>query len=159
MLRRTFLSGTTALLPLAVLLSCTGTTSATQFAMAKSYLDAGVGAVLAGSQTFLAGPPLPTPQTAATVTAIMEKLSAAKSAIDGTVAVTDWQAGANEVLSTMQLLSPLVAGSLGAAAPYIPLAIAVVTAFIQSLPPPVTAPPVPPAALTHKAAEYRRLGT
>lgn len=156
MLRRTLLTGIAAAAIPVLLVSCTGSTSADQFAMAKAYLDAGVGAVLAGSQAFLAGPPLPSAATAQAVIGMMASLEAAKAAIDKTSSVTDWKSGAIEALAVMQQLSPLVAPFLGLAAPYVPLAIAVVTAFTQALQPPPAAPPVPPAALTRKAAQYHR---
>ena len=54
------------------------------------------------------------------------------------------------------VLAPMVAPFLGAAAPYVPLAIAVVSAFVQSLPAPANAPATPPAALSRKAAQFRR---
>ena len=76
--------------------------------------------------------------------------------VDGTSTVNDWKAAAQEALVVVLQLNPLVGGFLGAAAPYVPIAIAVVNAFIAALPPPANAPPVPPAQLTRKAAEYRR---
>lgn len=155
MFRRTLLSGAALVLPV-WLVACAGSSGATQFAMAKAYLDAGVGAVLAGTQAFLAGPPLPSAATARAVNSMMASLEAAKTAIDRTTSVGDWKSGAVEILALMQQLSPTIAPFLGLAAPYVPLAIAVVTAFTQALQPPVTAPPVPPAALTRKAAQYRR---
>ena len=155
MYRRNLLKTAAAALPV-WLVACTGTPSADQFAMAKAYLDTGVSAVLAASQAYLAGPPVPSPQSAATIVAIMADLESVKATIDGTVSDADWKSGAIQALAAMQQLSPLVTAFLGAAAPYVPLAIAVVSAFVQYLPPPVSAPPVPPAALVRKAAQYRR---
>jgi hypothetical protein len=139
-----------------MLVDCTGTQGAVTLEQAKAYLNDGVNATLAASQAYLASTPAPSAQIAATVTALAAKLEAANTALQGVVAVVDWKAGALEALTVLQQLSPLVAPFLGAAGPLLPMAIAVVMAFVQSLPPPADAPPTPPAALSRKAAEYHR---
>ena len=145
-------SGFTALV---VSLTGCGADSATQFAQAKLYLDTAVAAVTAAGQQFLAGPPAPSAANASLVRALISGLSQAQSAIANVTVPADWKAGAMQVLAIIQQMSPLVSPFLGAAAPYIPLAVAVVMAFIESLPPPANTPATPPAALTLKAAERR----
>ena len=149
--RRALLAAAASALALA---GCTSTQTTT-LAQAKMYLDVGVTALQAAAQQYLAGPPLPSAANAALVNGIVAQMTQAKTTLDGTVAVADWQAGAEEVLQEMQQLEPLVAPYLGKAAPYVPLSIAVVQAFIASLPPPASATATPPAALTSKAAEFK----
>lgn len=154
MLRRHLLAGTAAAcLPLS-LLGCSGT-QATTLAMAQSYLDTSVNALLAAAQAYLAGPPAPPATAAAQIKAIMGQLVSAQAALDKVTVEADWKSEATKILATMNELTPTVSPYLGEAAPYLPLAIAVVQAFINSLPPPADAPPTPPAALKKKAALYR----
>lgn len=155
MFRRSVLSFA-AMIPVVALVDCTGTQGAVTLDQAKAYLTDAVGATLAAAQAYLVSTPPPTAQVAATVKDLMTKLEAAASALEGVVAVVDWKAGALEALAVLQQLSPMVAPFLGAAGPLLPVAIAVVMAFVQSLPPPADAPVVPPAALSRKAAEYHR---
>lgn len=143
--------------PLAILAGCaTGGSSAAQFDQAKAWLDAGAVAIMAAAQQYLAGPPAPPAAAAATVQQALAALQQAKTAVDALTVPADWKSGAVEVLALIQQLSPIVAPYLGGAAPYVPLAIAVVTAFVQSLPAPANAPATPPAALTRKAAQFSR---
>lgn len=141
---------------MAVLAGCSTGSSSVQFDQAKAWLDAGSVAVMAAAQQYLAGPPVPPAATAATVQQALVALQQAKTAVDALTVPADWKSGAVEVLALIQQLSPMVAPFLGAAAPYVPLAIAVVTAFVQSLPAPANAPATPPAALSRKAAQFRR---
>ena len=155
MLRRSIL-GCAALLPVAMLVDCTGTQGAVTFEQAKAYADAAIGAALAGSQQYLASTPPPSAANALVVTVLVTRLEAIKGSIDGTTTVPNWQAGAQEALAVLQQLSPMIAPFLGPAAPFLPIAIGVIEAFIAGLPLPVNAPPTPPAALSRKAAEYHR---
>lgn len=139
-----------------VALAACATSNATTLDMAKAYLDAGSAAVLVAAQQFLAGPPKPTTATAEIVTAFLADLQKVKTTLDTVTAVGGWQAAATQALADMQQLTPLVAVFLGAAAPYVPLAIAVVQAFLAGLPPPAAAPVTPPAVLKFKAAQYSK---
>ena len=151
MQRRAVLLGSAAL----ALTRCSGA-AVTTLAQAKAYFDAGAGAVLAGAQQYLAGPPKPSAADAATVKTVMAALVAAQKALDGTVIETDWRATAVGALANIQSLLPFATPFLGPAGPYLPLAIAVVQAFIDALPAPPDTPAVPPAALSRKAAEFHR---
>jgi len=155
MFRRSIL-GFTAMLPLGFLADCAGTQGAMTFAQAKAYADAAIGAALAGAQQYLASTPPPPVANATLVADLANKLQAIKTELDGTTVVPNWQAGAQEALAVLQQLSPMVAVFLGPAAPFLPVAIGVIQAFIAGLPPPADAPPTPPAALTRKAMEYHR---
>jgi len=141
----------------APLLGCSTSGSIANFNQAKAYLDAGANAIIAAGQQFLAGPPAPSAANKTLVTEGIAALQQVLAAIDAQAAPTgSWKADATQALAFIQQLSPVVSGYLGAAGQYVPLAVAVVTAFIQALPPPADTPPVPPAALTRKAAEIRR---
>lgn len=70
--------------------------------------------------------------------------------------VSTARSAALSVLGFAQQLAPLVAAFLGAAAPYVPIALVVIQAFIQALPMPAEAPVQPPAALRAQAAKLRR---
>lgn len=155
MLRRSIL-GFAALLPIGLLVDCTGTPGAVTFEQAKAYADAAIGAALAGSQQYLASIPPPSAMTASIVAGLANKLQAIKAEIDGTTTVPNWKAGAQEALAVLQQLSPMVAPFLGAAGPLLPVAIGVIEAFIAGLPTPADAPPTPPAALSRKAMEFHR---
>ena len=155
MKRRALLAG----LSLAAFVAgCASPTANAQFAQAKAYLDAGSAALLAAGQQFLIGPPPPSSAAAQAVQTAMAGLVQARTTLDAITLPADWKSGALEAVSVMQALAanPALAPYLGPAAPFIPLAIAVVTAYINALPPPVNAPPAPPPALQAKARQYRR---
>lgn len=121
----------------------------------KAYLDAGVAALDAGAQQFLAGPPMPSTANAALVWQLITALDQSKTALDGVTVPADYKAGLLQAIALIQQLSPMVAGTLGEATQYIPLVLAVAQAFIAALPPPADAPPTPPAALARKGIEYK----
>lgn len=153
--RRSLLTG----LGLAALLAgCTSPSADAQFAQAKAYLDAGTAALLAAAQQYLIGPPPPTTANAQAVRTGMAALEQARTTLDAITLPQDWKSGALEAVSVMQALAanPVLTPFLGPAAPYIPLVIAVVTAYINALPAPINAPPAPPPALQAKARQYRR---
>jgi hypothetical protein len=144
-----------AFLLLFLVVGCSTQNSLTQFEQAKAYADSGIGATLAAAQAYLNGPPAPDPMVAATVRTAMSDLVQLRQTLNGIAAPTpDWKADALQALAVMQQLNPIVAPFLGPAAPFLPLAEAVVSAFIQSLPPPQNAPVTPPAALRAKSLEY-----
>jgi hypothetical protein len=155
MQRRSMLFASAAILPLGLLARCAGTQGAVTLEQAQAYMTDASGAVLAAAQAYLASTPPPNVGTADAVRALMANLEAVRQALSGAVAVADWKAGALEGLSLLQQLSPLVMVYLGPAGPVIPVAIAVIQAFVDALPPPADAPVVPPAALHRKALEYR----
>ena len=144
-------------LTMALLLTgCGGSTSpvpVVTFDQAKAYMDVAVAAVTAAAQQYLVGPPVPTAANAVLVNTVISKLGTVKTALDQVTLATDWKSGALEAITLMQQLSPTVAPFLGGAAPYVPLALAVIQAFVMSLPPPASAPVTPPAPLAQKALE------
>lgn len=156
MYRRTLISTIPLLASGALLAGCVGTPGAVTFAQARAYMDDAVDAVLAAAQAYIVGTPRPPQASIDVVISLSTALENARTALDATTVVANWQAGAIEALAVLQQLTPLVAAFLGAAAPYVPLAIAVIEAFIQSLPPPPAAPVTPPAALAQKALQYHR---
>lgn len=142
----------------ALLAGCASPSANAQFAQAKAYLDAGTAALLAAAQQYLIGPPPPSTAAAQAVRTGVAALEQARSTLDAITLPVDWKSGALEAIAVMQALAanPVLTPFLGPAAPYIPLAIAVVTAYINALPAPVNAPPAPPPALQAKARQYRR---
>lgn len=139
-----------------VLLSgCNSQTGPAEFAMAKSYLDAAVGAVLAAAQQFLRSTPPPSTDVANKVYAIMADLQSLQATLDSQTDPTTWKEGANMAVGYLQQIVPMVAPMLGSAAPDVTVAIQVIQAFINGLPAPSNAPPTPPASLRRKAMEFR----
>ncbi len=142
-----------------LLASCGGTTTTSPgvtLDQVKAYMDAGIAALDAAAQQFLMGPPVPSAANAAVVQQLIAALDQSKAALDAVTVPTDYKAGLLQAIALIQQLSPMVASSLGEAAQYIPLVLAVAQAFIAALPPPANAPPTPPAALASKAVEYRK---
>jgi hypothetical protein len=157
--RRNALSACAMMLPLPFLVACGLTSpSATSLDMAKAYADDLANAVSAAANVYLAGPPKPTAANLALVTQLVAGLQQARTALDATTAASDAKGIALQVLAGVQQLVPMVSPFLGAAAPYVPLAIAVVQAFVQSIPPPAEAPPAPPAELHRAGMAYHQHG-
>lgn len=154
--RRTLLSAAALAMPLP-LLNCglTGNAGAVTLAQAQMYGTDLANALSAGAVIYLAGPPKPSAEDATIVNKAIADIQTAKTALANATATTSAIGVANELLNAALQLSPLVMGSLGAAGPYIPLAIAILQAFIASLPPPAVTPATPPAALHAKAMTYR----
>lgn len=155
--RRTLLSATALTLPMAMLSACglIGTPAgATNLQMAQVYADDLADAVSAAAQIYLAGPPAPDAAQAALVSGLIADLQTARRALDAATAASDARGIAKQLLTAALNLSPMITALLGPAAGYIPLAIGVVQAFIDSLPPPPAAPVTPPAALHRAALKY-----
>ena len=136
------------------LFGCSATEDPMAWTRAKAYMKDGLGAVLASAQQYVALKPPPDAKTVALVTSIVGSLQVIDSSLDGAVTAAEWRTLAAEALADVQILLPYVAVFLGPAAPFIGMAVAVVEAFVQHLPPPPDAPAVPPAALKMKAKEY-----
>jgi hypothetical protein len=111
-----------------------------------------IDAVSAAAQTYLASPV--TAANKALVTTIVADLQTAKAAITAVVNVSDARSIALEVVAFIQQIEPVVAPFLGSAAPYIPVAIAVLQAFIAGLPLPPDASTSPPVELHRMALRY-----
>jgi hypothetical protein len=138
-----------------------------QISQVKEYSQAVANAVSASAQIYLAGPPVPSAANKALVTTVVTDIQAANAAVqilDGTnLNFTTAQQTVNSLIQAIQMALniPGVQLALGAAGMYIPLALAVLEAFVNSmqgppLPPPAGTPQHPPAALTRKAAMYHR---
>ena len=155
--RRLALTGTGLAAMAIALFGCTTPGSVTSYNQAKAYLDAGSNAIIAAGQQFLTGLPAPSAANKALVEQGIAALQQVTAAIDAQAVPTgSWKADATQALAFIQQLSPVVGRFLGDASAYIPLVIAVVTSFVNALPPPTDAPVTPPAGLTRKAAEVRR---
>jgi hypothetical protein len=153
--RRKVLLGSSVFVPL-VLLGCSttpGGTPSVSLDMAKAYLDDLVNAVSAAAQAYLAGST--TNINSATVAALVADLQALNSAVQSITDVTNIKSISLQILAAVNQVVPFVAPFLGPAGPFVPLAIAVIQAFVQSLPAPPDAPPQPPAQLHAKAMTYR----
>jgi hypothetical protein len=149
MISRRYLFPLPALLLLARC-GASGSASVT-LAQAKAYADDLINALSAAAQSYLAAP---SAANKALVTSIVTDLQQAKVAIDAATAESDARGIALQIVALAQQLVPLVVPFLGPAGPYVPLAIAVIQAFIASLPPPPAAPPAPPAALHEMGLRY-----
>jgi hypothetical protein len=157
--RRTLLSAAALALPLPFLAACGLTSSgATPLAMAKVYADDLANAVSAAANIYLAGPPKPTAANAALVGQLVDGLQQARAALDATTEASDAKGIVLQVIAGVQQLVPLVTPYIGPAGAYIPLAIAVLQAFVQSIPAPPDAPPTPPASLHRAALKYHPHG-
>lgn len=152
MLRRNLLLAS-ALAP-AFLIGCASTTSPTvSLQMVQAYVSDLVNAVSAAAQAYLAGS---SESNSPLVSSIVSELQTLNTTIQGLTDPTSVKSAALEVLAAVQQIGPFIAPFLGPAGPFIPLAVAVVEAFVQSLPAPSEAPPQPPAALHRMAATYHR---
>lgn len=154
--RRTLLSAIALAAPLPFLATCGLVPTATggNLDQAKAYGADLANALSAGAAVFLAGPPVPTAEQAALVNAAVADIQAANAALAAATAQSTARGIVDQLLAAALKLSPLVMAALGAAGPYIPLAIAVLQAFAAAVPPPVEVPPVPPAALHRAALKY-----
>ena len=145
-------AGTAATL---LLTRCANKQGAIDFATVRAYADDLVDAMGGAAQSYALTKPTPSPDALALVSDVMRTLLAAKSALDGATPSSDAKTIILEVISGVQTLTPYLAMALGGAAPYVPIAIALLQAFINNLPAPPDAPPQPPAALHHAAALHR----
>jgi hypothetical protein len=153
--RRNLLTIAALAVPLPMIAACGLTASgATPLEQAKVYADDLANAVSAAATAFLAGPPKPTAATTAMVNDLVNGLQKARAVLDATTATSDAKAIAQQVIAGVQQLLPMVSVFLGPAAPYIPLAIAVVQSFINAIPAPPDAPATPPAALHRAGMAY-----
>lgn len=155
--RRLFLTSTAVLVPSAWLAACSGTPAQQQvtFDKAKSFFDTGALAVLAAAQTYLASVPPPVAATAAIVQQGVATLTRVKQTADAATLPVNWKSGVLEGLSAIQQMQPVLAIVEGpAVAAAVSLTIAIVTAFVQSLPDPAPQQPAPPAALRAMALRY-----
>jgi hypothetical protein len=110
--------------------------------------------VSAAAQAYLASSPSPTAAAQALVKSIVTDLQTLNTAVQS---VTDTSAAKStilQILAGVNQLVPIVSPFLGTAGPYVPLAIAVIEAFVQSLPPPANSPTSPPAELHRMALKY-----
>lgn len=154
--RRSFLFATGALCVPLPFIACSGADATTSLALAKTYGDDLANALSAAAQAYLAGTPAPSPAQAALVSTAVSDLQTARAALDAATVPANAVQAADEVIAVARKLSPIVSPYLGPAAPYLPLALGVLQAFVDSLPPPPATPAVPPAGLHIMAAKYHR---
>ena len=135
-----------------VVVGCTGTNAQVTLDQAKAYASDVVNAVSAAAQSYVASP------LAKDATAVSESvagLQALNKAIQETTVATTARSVITEIITGVNELLPLVMPFLGVAGPYIPMALAVLQAFLAALPPPVDAPATPPAELHRFALTYK----
>lgn len=154
--RRSMLFGAASASALLAGCANSGSAAAVSLATAKTYFEAVSNAMIAAAQEYIAAAPATAASTIATVKAIVTDLESLQTAVSTITVPADWKAGAQEAIADIQQLEPLVAPFLGAAAPYVPLALAVLSSFIAALPMPTNAPATPPQPLMMKAAQVRR---
>lgn len=144
-----------ALMPLIMplLADCSSSTSSstTPLTQVQAYSDDLINALGAAATAYYASA---NAMQVTMVQKIMAELQTLKEAIDAATPSSDIRSTVLNALAFIQQLTPIVTPFLGVAAPYVPLAIAVLQAFVSSLPPPSNAPPTPPAALHAKAMQY-----
>jgi hypothetical protein len=148
MLRRTLLAGA-SILPLSACgLNFSG--AGVTLDSVKLYTDDVVDALGAGVAAYLAQRP------SVVVQGVFADLQAARLKVDATVTPENARDVVKEALSFLRELSPIVLPFLAAGvAPYVPLAIDVLDAFVSATPPPPAAPPTPPPQLRRAALLYR----
>lgn len=140
-----------AVAALALVPGCaTGTAGATTLQMAQTYGDDLVAALLAAASTYQAAPN-PSP----IIASVVADLQTAKTALDNATLASDARGVVLQIIAAVQTILPMLTPFLAAAGPYVPLAIAVLQAFVAALPPPPSAPATPPAALHAVAEKYR----
>lgn len=142
--------GVASVAALALVPGCASTSGATPLQMAQAYGDDFVTLVMAAAAAYEAEPN-PNPIVATVIT----DLQAAQAALDGATVASGAQGVVGQILAGWQKLAPFVSPFFGAAAPYIPLVIAVLEAFVAEQPPPAGATPTPPAAVHSAATKYR----
>lgn len=139
-----------AVAALALVPGCTMPAGATTLQMAQTYGDDLVAALLAAASTYQASPN-PSP----IVASVVADLQTAKKALDSATLASDARGVVLQIIAAAQTILPMLTPFLAAAGPYVPLAIAVLQAFVAALPPPPATPPTPPAALHAVAERYR----
>jgi hypothetical protein len=128
-----------------------GGTTTVPLAQVQLYVSDLVNAFSAAGVAYWSASPAPSASNAALVKSIVDDLQTLNSAVQSVTDVTTAKSTILQILSGVNEISPLIMPFLGTAGVAVPLAVAVITAFVQSLPPPANAPATPPAAL-HKAA-------
>jgi hypothetical protein len=128
--------------------------AAVSLAQVQAYAGDLVNALSAAAQTYLTLPSV-TATDKVLVTTIVADLQQANTAIAAVVNVTNAQSIALQIVAFATQLEPLVLPFLGAAAPFVPVAMALLQAFIQSLPAPPATPVTPPVQLHSMALKYR----
>lgn len=144
-----------AFLPAILLAGCTGTSGQPGVTLdqAKAYAIDLIDALSAAGQTYVASSSAKDPQL---VTTLMDDLQQSRTAIENVSSASGAKAVTEQVISFAQQLLPIVTPLMGAVAPYAALALAVLQAFVASLPPPPQAPDAPPAQLHRAALKYRK---
>lgn len=145
----------------AMLFGCSTSTTPdtrTPLQMAQVYTDDLADALSASATAYLNSTPPPTQAQVDIVRNTIAQIQAARAAIDALTSPTaaNTISTIKTIIIDVQTIEPLLAPLLGPAALYIPLALGVLQAFVDALPPPPAAPPVPPAALHEKAMAFRR---
>jgi hypothetical protein len=121
-----------------------GTSQATTLQQAQLW-TAALASALAAAAAAYTGP------NAAQVAQIAGDLRTAAAAFQTLGDVATARSAALSVIALAQQLSPLVAPALGQAGQYVPVALAILSAFTAALPPPAGAPASPPAAMVAPA--------
>lgn len=133
---------------LALWACATGSQGAVTLETAKVWMADMAGAVVAGAGVYT-GP------NEAQVKDIAAKIQQGAAAFASLGDVATAKTAALSILAMIQQISPIVAPLLGPAGVFVPMAVAVLQAFVAALPVPPDTPPTPPAAL-HRAATARR---
>jgi hypothetical protein len=136
---------------IAILSSCSPQTPAVSFQQMKAYAVALIDALSVAADAYVSSPGA---KNVSLVLQIKNDLQQLKSALINVEQPTDVRSTVLQIIQFAQELTPIVLPYLGPAAQYVPIALAVLQAFVASLPPPPNAPEVPPAPLQKKASEY-----
>ena len=130
--------------------ACASATAGADLNIVRNYTSVLVNALSAAAATYVANPAA---KEAALVNKIVADLQILNASVQDVTDISTVKSALLQILPSVGILTPILTPLLGAAAPYLPLAVAVLTAFVQALPLP--GPTTPPAALTAKALEYR----
>lgn len=154
MKRRALLS-TVGLLPLlAGCLSTSNRNATVTVPQVQEYTNDLVNALSAAGLAYINTTPPPSAVQITVVQTVINGLQSVNRTVQSVTAVPDLRSAVLEGVALANQLSPLVTPFLGPAAPYVPIAIAVLQAFVQSLPAPADAPQKPPVALHRVGLTY-----
>ena len=149
--RRAFLSTVAPGVAVVALAGCaSGSQGAVTLEAAKVWVPGFAGAIVAAAASYT-GP------QAAQVAAIAAQLKDAANAFAAMGDVSTARSAVLSIIALAQQLMPMVSAFIPPqVAPFVPMALAVLSAFVSALPPPPDAPAVPPAALVSQRAALKR---
>jgi len=147
--RRVLLSTVPVLFTSALVACAPGTPGAVSLENTKLWITTVSNALSAAASAYT-GPQMEEVQT------IVRQLAQAATEFAALGDVSTARSAALSIAAMIGKLAPMLTEQLGAAAMYVPIAVAVISAFVAALPPPVGAPAVPPPELVQAAEKGKQ---